>query len=73
MLTENHDYTPGPYTVTFTAGVTSATFNVPIISDNVLEIDETFLLDIDQSSLPSRVIRGSPETVAVSIVDDDSK
>ena len=31
------------------------------------------MLDIDRSSLPSRVVWGSPETVAVSIVDDDSK
>ena len=72
-IAENDDYIPGPYTVTFPAGVTSATFDVAIISDNLLENDETFLLTINQSLLPSRVIPGSPGTVPVSIVDDDSK
>ena len=72
-LTGNDDYTPGPYTVTFPAGVTSATFDVPIISDNLLEGNENFVLVINDSSLPSLVIRGSPGAVTVNMVDDDSK
>ena len=72
-LAGNDDYTPGPYTVTFPAGVTSATFDVPIISDNILEGYENFALVIDDSSLPSHVIQGSPGTVTVNMVDDDSK
>ena len=73
ILAGNDDYTPGPYTVTFPAGVTSATFDVPIISDNVLEGNENFVLVIDDSSLPSHVIRGSPGKTTVNMVDDDCK
>ena len=72
-LAGNDDYTPGPYIVTFPAGVTSATFDISIVDDNIIESDESFLLVINQSSLHSRVIQGSPGTVPVSIVDDDSK
>ena len=57
----------------FIAGVTSATFNVPIVGDNVLEGNESFVLVINDSSLPGHVIRGSSRTVTVNIVDDDSK
>ena len=72
-LAENDDYTPGPYTVTFPAGVTIAAFDVPIVGDSIIESDESFLLAINQSSLPSHVIRGSPGTATVNVVDDDSK
>ena len=73
ILAENDDYISGPYTVTFPAGVTSATFDVPIVGDSVLEGNENFTLVINDSSLPSHIIRGSPRNVAVNIVDDDSK
>ena len=72
-LAGNDDYTPGPYTVIFPAGVTSATFDVSIISDNVLEGNENFVLNIDDSSLPSHVIQGFPGEATVNTVDDDSK
>ena len=38
-----------------------------------MEGNENFGLVIDDSSLPSHVIRGSPGTVTVNMVDDDSK
>ena len=67
------DYTSGPYTVTFPAGQTTATFDVPINDDAILEGNEDFILTIDQTSLPSNITRGSPGQATVTIVDDDRK
>ena len=67
------DYTSGPYTVTFPAGQTTATFDVPMIDDDILEGNENFMLTIDETSLPDRVTRGSPGEATVTIVDDDGK
>ena len=68
---ENDDYSSGPYTVTFLAGVTSVPFNVSITDDNVLEDDENFLLTIDTSSLPNNVTVDNPSQATVTIVDND--
>ena len=65
------DYDSGPYTVTFPAGVTTATFNVPINDDNILEGNENFMLTINETSLPTGVTRGTPAEAIVTIVDDD--
>jgi len=67
------DYNSGPYSVTFPAGVTSVTFDVPITDDNILEGSENFTLTIDQSSLPASVFHGDPGEATVNIVDDDCK
>ena len=64
------DYTSGPYTVTIPAGVTTATFSVPITDDMILEGDEDFMLTIDPS-LPDGVMLGTPSEATVTIVDDD--
>jgi len=66
------DYNSGPYPVTFPAGVTRVTFDIPITDDSILEGSENFLLTIDQSSLPS-VICDDPDEAIVTIVEDDSK
>ena len=66
------DYISGPYTVTFPAGQTTATFNISITGDNVLEGDENFTLTINETSLPTNVTRGIGEAT-VNIVDDDRK
>ena len=65
------DYTSGPYTVTIPTGQTTATFNVPINDDDILEGDENFILTIDETSLPTGVTRGTPAEATVTIVDDD--
>ena len=68
------DFTSGPYTVTFPAGQTTATFDVPINDDNILEDNENFILTIDETSLPSDVIHFSAgHNSTVTIVDDDGK
>ena len=67
------DYTSGPYTVTFPAGQTTATFSISINDDDIVEGDENFMLTIDPSSLPPNVTRGTPAETTVTIVNDDRK
>ena len=43
------------------------------MDDRLLEIDETFKLGIDSSSLPNNVIIASPNETTVTIMDDDCK
>ena len=66
------DYTSGSYTVTFPTNSTTASFNVPINNDNILESDETFILTIDPTSLPSNVAVGISNST-VTIMDDEGK
>ena len=69
------DYTSGPYTVTFPAGQTNATFNIPINDDyNRFEGGiEDFHINIISSLLPNGVVVGHPIIATVIIMDDDSK
>ena len=68
------DYTSGPYTVTFPAGQTTATFNVPINDDDIFEIDENFILTINPSLLSTRITTvGNSGQATVTIVDNDRK
>ena len=67
------DYTSGPYIFTIPAGQTTATFEVPITDDMILESNENFMLTINETSLPDHITRGTPEEAAVNIVDDDRK
>ena len=67
------DYTSGPYIVTIPAGQTTATFDIPIPDDMILEGDENFMLTINETSLPTGVTRGTPGEARVTIVDDDCK
>ena len=65
------DYDSGPYTVTIPAGQTTATFNVPITDDMILEGDENFMLTINPSSLPTGIT--TSDRARVIIVDNDGK
>ena len=73
IFIEEDDYTPGPYNVTFIAGMISVQVFIPIIDDNTLEMDESFTLTIDASSLPSSVTVGDPDQARVTIVEDSGK
>ena len=66
------DYTSGPYSVTFPAGVMSVPFIIPINIDNIFEKNENFTLTIN-SSLPTGVMIGNPGQATVTIVDNDCK
>ena len=66
------DYTDKTYTVTFPAGQTTATFNVSITDDNMLETDENFMLTINLS-ISDNVFIGNPDQTTVTIVDNECK
>ena len=67
------DYTSGPYTVIFPAGQTTATFNISINDDDIVEGYESFTLTINETSLPTNVTYGICGEVTVTIVNDDGK
>ena len=67
------DYTSGPYTVIFLAGQTTATFDVPINDDSILESNENFTLTITETSLPTVVICNYAGKATMTIVDNDGK
>ena len=67
------DYDSGPYTVTFTAGQTNVSFDVPVNDDEIFEDNESFQLSIIRRSLPDDVNRGNPGRATLTIVDNDSE
>ena len=69
MYYTGDDYSSGPYTVMFPAGMTTAYFVVSIINDNLLEGNETFTLTLNPLLLPSDVIIGDPAEAIITIVD----
>ena len=66
----DNDYNTGPYSVTFPAGRIRTSLTVTISDDNVVEVNENFILTIDQSSLPNI---GDLSQATVTILDDDCK
>ena len=66
------DYISGPYTVRFPAGQITATFNVPIIDNDIVEGNENFMLNINETSLLTGITRGDPGGSTVLIVDNDN-
>ena len=73
-LTGNVDYRLTQRIVTIRAGTTRVKFSgYRIFDDTLVEIDESFDLIIDQSSLPNSVALGDPCETKLTIVDNDSK
>ena len=72
---QDEDYTSGPYSVTFTAGMTTALLSVPTNDDDIFEDSETFRLMIDSTSLPNDVTLGSSirRSAIMTILDDEGK
>ena len=66
------DYTSGPHSVRFPAGVMSVPFSISINDDNIFEDNENFTLTINPS-LPTGVMVGNPGQATVTIVDNDCK
>ena len=68
-----NDYGFGPYTVTFPAKEVRAVLNISIIDDKILEMNETFNLIVDESSLPNIEVLAFPpyDSASVIIVEDD--
>ena len=60
--------------VTFRAGSTRAEYlGSQAVDDGLVELDESFYLIIDNSSLPVGVSLGDPYQTRIIIVDDDSE
>ena len=53
--------------------MTTASFDVLITDNNILEGNMNFSVAIDPSSLPSRVDVSNPDQASVTIIDDDGK
>ena len=68
-----NDYSSGPYSIMFPAGMTTAYFIVSIINDNLIEGNETFTLTLNPLLVPSDVIGGHPAEATVTIVDGAGK
>ena len=66
------DYGSGSYQVTFTAGETISSFDVPITDDNVVEDYETIYLTIQLTSLQNRVSVTNPSQANITIMDTTS-
>ena len=73
--TDGSDYTGGPFEVTVPAGVNVVSFNVSILDDAIAECAKLFNLDLDipEAAAGMGVIRGSPDTATVHIMDDDGE
>ena len=72
---EGEDYRGAQFSVFFPPGENNISFNVSIINDDVIELDERFALDLEipEAAAALRVVRGSPDTATVNILDDDSE
>ena len=73
VTTVGDDYETGPFNVTIPTGEISILFSIPIVNDSIFEANESFILTIDSSTLPSRVIVQSNCMTVVTIVDDDGE
>ena len=49
--------------------MTSVTFDISVVNDNIHEGNESFTLIVMGRSLPNRVSRGSPYVANITIVD----
>ena len=71
LSTAGYDYTPGPYTVTFTAGQLYATLMVSTIDDSTTELTEYFSVAIVSTDQPDAVVIAPPSTAFITIEDND--
>lgn len=62
------DFAESTGTLTFTPGVTSQTFEVTLLGDDIDEVDETLTLLL---SNPTGAPLGTPSTATLTILDDD--
>lgn len=70
MHTEPSDYMALSTTITFTAGVTSQTVEVPITDDSAAESSEEFTVSLSNPSPSSELMLGSSNEATVQIEAD---
>ena len=75
VTSDREDYTGGDYPVIFPAGSTKETFSIPIVDDDIVELDDTFFLTlvIPQPAQDIGVMRGDPYMTTVTIINDDGE
>ena len=72
--TTNADFSPVRGTLSFSAGQTVRTFQVPIVNDSQVEFDETITLVLTNATGGSHLPGGTPTSVAtatLTIIDND--
>ncbi len=67
--TSGSDYSSSSGILTFLPGATMAIFNIPIINDNLAELNETFTVALSNPN--SNAILGTTPTAVVTIIDND--
>jgi YVTN family beta-propeller protein len=67
--TSGSDYTATAGVLSFGAGVTSLTFTIPILGDDIAEGDEAFTVTLSNPTGGAKL--GSPSTATVNIFDDE--
>ena len=72
-LTGGIDYFPGPFLVTFPAGVTNVSFPILIADDEMAEVTESFRIYIKLDSLHYLVKQHTDIQISVTIQDNDCK
>ena len=70
-MTAGYDYTPGPYTVSFSAGQLYATLMVSTMDDNSTELSEYFVVVIASTDQPGLVVISSPNVSIITIEDNE--
>ena len=70
-MTAGREYESGPYTVTFTAGETSAALMVSTMDDNTTELSEYFIVMITSTDQPGAVEIGPSDVALVTNADND--
>ncbi|HEX3529651.1 MAG TPA: CARDB domain-containing protein [Thermoanaerobaculia bacterium] len=68
--TAGSDYVATQGTVTFPAGSTAHTVNVPVLGDRVNEPNETFLLNVTDPVTPPQAVLVDPQGLGVILNDD---
>ena len=69
-LSAHLDYSPGPFSVTFEQGDTTACVEIAIVNDVIFEEPQSFLITIQ---VPEGVRARAENTATVTILDDDGE
>ncbi|MGM9477963.1 Calx-beta domain-containing protein, partial [Pedobacter sp. GSP4] len=68
--TEGSDYTTITKTITIPAGQTSGTITIPVVSDNIVEGNETVVVTLTNTNNPLVTVNNTPATI--NILDNNS-
>ena len=69
--TSGTDFTAPSGSVSIASGSSEASVSIPLLDDADVETDETIIITIDNTSLPSNVSLGSTSDFTITILDDD--